>query len=258
MWHWRPNWQLKKHELFWLKLVGISFAGHLLLLALGFYTHRKDHVNLTVFAKPRAIEVVFMPLYKKAPRVQSKVQQASVAATGARVKTSTQKTAPVIKQVPDKKVAAPKSKNKPVPAKKMPVKKVPAKTASKKTELKLKEQAVKLKPELSPIAPLAPAASIEPVASEPIYIGRADLKDLQMFTELQAVLLKNWQPPTGFGTEVECVVELVVGPEGEIMQLEIKKSSNILAYDLSVRRNFHDMVLPKIAANKTFTIVFKP
>lgn len=255
MWHWLPNLQLKKHNYFWLKLASFSFLGHLILLLMALYSHQKAKVSLTVFSKPRGIEVVFVPLYKKVPLAQSKINQAKMAQANPKASLKKASKSLPVKNLPVKALPA-----KPVPAKKVQEQKV----LPKKAIVKLKEQVVKIKPEIKTEikAQVEPETQVtskqELLPNEPIYIGRQDLKDLQMFGELEAVLMQNWQPPAGFGADVECVVELVSGAQGEILSLVIKKSSQILAYDMSVRRNFNEMILPKSASNKTFTIVFRP
>jgi len=266
MWHWLPNLQLKKHRFFWFRLALFSFLGHVILLLIALFSHKRASVNLVVFAKPRAIEVIFMPLYKKIPMAQNRINQAKFTSSSSEAsskktgKTVLNKKIPV-KSLPSKQMPSKKVNKSKVPAKKELEKKEPKEKVSakkitpKKNDLKLKEQVIKIAPVVQPV--MAPEVS-ELVETAPIYIGRQDLKDLQMFGELQAILLQNWQPPVGFGADVECVVELVVGLDGEIGSLVIKKSSNILAYDLSVKRNFNGMILPASAANKTFTIVFKP
>lgn len=269
VWHWLPNLQPKKHNYFWLQLALFSLLGHLILLLIALGSHKRTNMNLTVFSSPRGIEVVFVPLYKKVPMVQDKINQAKLAQASVEtsVTTGAKKKQPVLAKSEQKKTV------KKLPVKtnltKKPEKKVQAKkNIPKKTVLKIKDPVSKVKPELKPEIKPVPIESLEKsveknseqivLPNEPIYVGRQDLKELQMFGELEQVLIQNWQPPVGFGADVECIVELVSGLSGEIISLEIKKSSKILAYDMSVRRNFNGMILPKSAANKTFTIVFKP
>jgi hypothetical protein len=254
MWHWLPNLQLKKYNYFLFRLLVFSFLGHVFVLLVALCSRSHTNINLTVFAKPRGIEVVFMPLYKTS---QTKFIEASPKSND--TKNNTKK----ISSKNDQKLAKPKT------VVKAAVKKVePKKIVPKKTDLKIKEPVFKIKPEAKPevkkpIKTMPPVdlekINVSPVLPDkPIYIGRQELKELQMFGELESVLTQNWQPPVGFGTEVECVVELISGANGEITSLVIKKSSGILAYDMSVRRNFNGMILPKSAINKTFTIVFRP
>lgn len=263
MWRWPQNWQLKKHNQFWLKLIGFSVLGHLIVLGLVFFSYKKTNLKLTVCAKTRKnIEVVFMPMYKKidqktvgllsdkkaSPTVAKKqaVKKPAIKPVEKKskpeVKKNTKKVEPKIKKkvidqvkkkTPDKpKVIKPESKNIP---------KQPELKTESKLESKLKELPVQ-----------------ESVVHEPIYLGRQDLKDFQLMNELESVLVQNWQPPIGFDAQVECVVEIVVGSAGEIIDLVIKKSSNILAYDMAVRRNLSGIILPKSASNKTLTVVFRP
>lgn len=249
MWHWPLNWQLKGHKQFWFKLALVSFLGHLVVLSMLFW-NKKKQVKLTVFAQPRSINVVLMPLYKKTPHLQKKLAQA--------------------KSVPAKKIEQPVSKKtNSVVSKVQKPKEVAKKKVVKKTKVQKQKKPVKkntkpkeqLPKKIEPV--LLPESVVVPIAApvlpvEPIYIGWQDLKDLQLMGELEQVLIANWQPPVGFNSDLECVVELVVGADGQVQSLEIKKSSQVLAYDMSVRRNFANLVLPKIASNKTLIISFKP
>lgn len=269
MLHWLPNLQLKKHNQFWLKLILFSCLGHLIVL-ISLFWHKQTKFNLTVFAKPRVVEVVFVPLYKKVPLTnqlvsskqiipaKSKVTKQVLPKPAASVKTkSVKKIAPVVNTKTNTKSESVKKKS---VKKDQPKKVEPKKKSPKKVDLKLKEQVVKIKSEIKAVVAQALVTTADQaiVPSEPIYIGRQDLKDLQLMTELEAILVQNWQPPVGFGTDVECQVEVTVADDGHIANLVIKKSSNILAYDLSVKRNFNGMVLPKAVFNKTFIINFKP
>ncbi len=261
MWRWPQNWQLKKHNQFWLKLIGFSFLGHLIVLGFAFFSHKKTNLKLTVFAKPRKnVEVIFMPMYKKIDQKpanllpgkkqiakKSEIKKPEIKKT--EIKPVEKKPKPEVKK--NTKKVEPKIKKKVIDQVK---KKTPDKPKVIKPESKNIPKQPELKAEIKPESNLV----LAPIINEPIYLGRQDLKEFQLMNELESVLVQNWQPPIGFGPQVECVVEIVVGSAGEIIDLVIKKSSNILAYDMSVRRNFNGMVLPKSASNKTLTVVFRP
>ena len=253
-WHWPKSWLPKGHRQFWCKLIGFSLLGHLILLFFGFFYDKRDKLQLTVFSQTRLVEVVVLPFYKKIPNVQKMVNEAP--------KTSSQKSKIVPKKVVTKE-----------PAKRVSVSKEVVKQEPKKTETK-KIAPQKIAPKKNDkIKPVEPVKKIEPVKpepvkqeikqevisepNEPIYIGRHDLKNLQMAQELEAVIVKSWQPPLGFGPDTECTVELMVDGAGKVTNFVIKKSSNIVVYDLSVKRIFTQIVMPIGVRNKTLTIVFR-
>ena len=253
MWHWLPSLPLKGYRQFWSRLLFFSVLGHLALLFFGLFYRRSDNVKVTIFSQTRPTEVIFVPLYKKFPEAQKRIAQGSklVSATGLAHQKKPKAAVKVVSKVAIK------------PAVKPSTVKIASKAVPKKTNLKIKQQAVKMKAEAADkkIAPTAetkikPATEI-PSLTEPIYIGRHDLQNLQMVQELEAVIVKSWQPPAGFGADVECTVELAVDEAGRVSNFLLKKSSNILVYDLSVRRIFAQIILPQSVRKKTLTIVFK-
>lgn len=260
-WRWPRNWQPKGYRQFWFRLVIFSLLGHLIFLFLGFFYHGRDNIKLTVFSQKRLVEVVVVPFYKKIVNTQKMLNAAP--------KSESQKTKVVQKKITPKAVEKkiePKKAKLPVIKKEIVKEVSKSKLAPKKNDLKLPEQVIKTK---SPISeqksePIKPETKPKVIKSEltselnePVYIGRHDLKNLQISQELEAVIIKNWQPPLGFDPDIECIVELTVDQLGKVTNFVIKKSSNIMVYDMSVKRIFAKIVMPKAVHNKTLTIVFK-
>ena len=252
VWHLLPSLQLKGYRQFWFRLIICSLFGHLMLLLPAFFWHKTENVKFTVFARNRPVEVVFMPLYKRAPAAAKKINLAqSNPARKAIIKTKPDDSRKSLVKKIDPKKNTPK--NKPV---------------VKKTDLKLKSKPSK--PIIMPKEEPKKTAVIEKKQvikseqdkqistdlNEPIYIGRSDLKDLQIMQELQAVIAQNWLPPVGFGEDITCVIELRVDAIGRF-DCEIKKSSGVLVYDLSVRRALTQIELPNSVYQKTLTLIFK-
>ena len=265
VWHLLPSLQLKGYRQFWFRLIICSLFGHLMLLLPAFFWHKNENVKFTVFARNRPVEVVFMPLYKRAPAAAKKINLAqSNPARKAIIKTKPDDSRKSLVKKIDPKKNTPK--NKPV---------------VKKTDLKLKSKPVKFSETVKPLVPSSKPIimpkeepkktsvienkqvikpeqdkQISTDLNEPIYIGRSDLKDLQIMQELQAVIAQNWLPPVGFGEDITCVIELRVDAIGKF-DCEIKKSSGVLVYDLSVRRALTQIEIPKSVYQKTLTLIFK-
>lgn len=266
-WHSLQNFLPKGHKQFWLKVILFSLAGHITIMFLGLVNKSRKPIELTVFSKSRPVEVVFVPLYKKMAGVQKRIDTAKKAKNGKTQFVKNSVTKPVVKPNVPKKLEPKKLdiKNveqvkKVVEPKKVETKKVEAKpkVVPKKTDLKLQEQQVVVKvPEPVVEKIVEPAVIAEPGLDEPIYIGRHDLQNLQMALELEAVIVKSWQPPLGLSNEIECTVELVVDHKGKVVNFTIKKTSGVMVYDMSVKRIFSQIVMPATIWNKTLTIVFK-
>lgn len=276
MWHWRPNLQLRSHNQFWLRLVAFSLIGHLLILGILLFRRHGETLKLTVFSKPRSIEVVLMPLYKHiAKQLPSAGAARSVPASKSKV---------VLKPKPNnaikpiaKKAATPikVAKSKPAKPKKEPLLKLkeqPVKMKAVKPEAKTaKKQAAKVesksKAKVEPV-PAAPIVMSQPVAevevgevvdvAEPILVGRKDLQTLELAQEIETLIAKTWRPPVGFGSEMSCTVELSIDQAGKATKFTITKSAGVLMYDLSVRQVIPQIVFPDQVRNQTLTIVFKP
>lgn len=235
--------------------------GHWVVLFFGFFYRGHDDIKVTVFSQKRLVEVVVVPLYKKMANTQ-KMLNAAPKSESQKAKIVQKKIAP---KLTEKKVE-PKKTKPPITKKEIAKEAFKVKTAPKKIDLKTPEQVVKKK---SPV----PEKKIESIKqetkqeikqevskselNEPIYIGRHDLKNLQIAQELEAVIVKSWQPPLGFDADTECMVELTIDQAGRVANFVIKKSSNIMVYDMSVRRIFAQIVMPAAVHNKTLTIIFK-
>lgn len=234
-------------------------------------------LKLTVFSKPRSIEVVLMPLYKHIAK-QLPSTGAAQSAPARKLKVVRKPKPinaikPIIKKVP---APAKIAKSKPVKPKKEPLLKLkeqPVKMKTVKPEVKpVKKQAAKkietkAKPKVEP-EPIVPVVMSQPVtevvvadvvdAPEPIVVGRKDLQTLELAQEIETLVAKAWRPPVGFGSEMSCTVELSIDQFGKAIGFNITKSAGVLMYDLSVRQVIPQIVFPEQARNQTLTIVFKP
>jgi hypothetical protein len=215
-----------------------------------------------VFSRSKSINVVFVPLYKTIPGVQKQLAKVKSRGSAAKINVVRKKKitkSNIAKQVVKAQVEKIVKKIKPKP-----------KPVVKKTNLKLKQQAVKMKPK--PVVKEKPQQVVakkttavkavsKPVEAvtvpEPIFVGRKDLKNLQMAKDIETVVAKYWHPPIGFAKDTECTVQVTVNSQGRSSGFSIVKSSKVLAYDMSVRQSVPQIIYPQSVRNKTLTIVFK-
>ena len=250
MWHWPRSLLPKDYKQFWYRLILLSFIGHLIALFFFFFHTGKENLKLTVFSRSKPVEVVFMPLYKKVPGAAKRLAAAKAGdKQNGSIKVIKKKT--IKKTSKPKVVSKPKAAKKPEVKKKVVAKKV--KKTAKKPDLKLKQQKVKIKPKKVVQEEAAVAIKTE----SPVFVGRQDLKSLQMAKEIEQVVAKYWHPPVGFAVDTECVVQIEVDSVGTVQDFELKKKSGVLAYDMSVRQAVPKIVFPEMFWSKTLTIAFK-
>ena len=287
MWLWLQNMRPQSHKQFWYYIAVSCFIGHLLFLIFSFRYQGQKPLDLTIFASARATEVVFLPAYKKVPGARGKLAQGKIGKQGKNsVKGASRSVGRTAKSVKSSagiaKQAKPDTYTVPVKAnKKLDVK---AKSSSaSKTQVKDKVAVKQVEPvktsvvEPAATSPEAPAKdlkqplklieSVDAVEEEPILIGigtegavalgREDLVAWQAAQELESVIVQSWRPPTGFGKELVCQVQLSVDQSGHVSSFEIKQGSGVLAYDLSIRQVLPKLIFPETVRNKILIISFK-
>ncbi len=84
-----------------------------------------------------------------------------------------------------------------------------------------------------------------------------DPKIRAMQKQIQAEVLRCWQPPVGVPKNTECCVQFVIDKKGIVSQFEFLTRSNILIYDLSISRVAKKFKFAKVLWGKTFVIDFR-
>ena len=87
------------------------------------------------------------------------------------------------------------------------------------------------------------------------FVGRYDLEKYEIEEKIKTVIAKHWKSPICVAKTVTCELGIVVGSDGKALQVDIKKGSGSMAYDMSARAAAYQSCFPKEVCNKTFTIV---
>ena len=95
------------------------------------------------------------------------------------------------------------------------------------------------------------------INNQELAIGRKDLELLQLQDSLRGAVSQNWRPPLGFKRDLETVVEVFVDPAGVMERVDIKQSSGVLVFDVSVELAINQVVWPSEAWGKSHTLTFK-
>lgn len=255
-----PWEQLLKHKFFssrvvsfWLKLLAVSFFIHFVGL-LFLLVSRKEKI---VFNISTTHMLFNCPV--KVNQLKKTVAKTTTKSVASKPKKATPKqlSKPFDKQVAQGERAM---KSNSLQSKKTePVKKTETakKEIEKKVEHPVKQEAKKI-PEAKPKEePKEQSKSSNAKAEKALEIGRKDMENLKLFEKVYSSVSKNFKPPKGIATGVECAIKLSLDKKGSIKNLEFEKSSNILIFDLSAKRAVLDSAIPKELWGKDITLNFK-
>ena len=110
----------------------------------------------------------------------------------------------------------------------------------------------------APIAQHLPAKSIAPVAqSAPHYIGTRQLQTMKIQQAIVEQVQMHWAPPEGLEPELEVILSIHIGMNGDVTDIDTQQSSGVFAYDVHARSAVYEMAFPKVCWGKTITIAFK-
>jgi outer membrane biosynthesis protein TonB len=96
--------------------------------------------------------------------------------------------------------------------------------------------------------------SLEEELSRTIYLGAKDMEGYQLVSTIQYEILKNWKPPMGLPHGIECKVNIKVDKDGKVENFKIEKSSNIFAYDMSLRNAILQSIMPNEVRCREFVL----
>jgi hypothetical protein len=301
MWHWLPSalcnrysWCLSARKFFFLQLIGLVFALHVLIV-LGYM------LIACVFAKKHRYDVslarsgltyVLMPLQKT-------VQQSRVTVSGNVHKKSNvidlstyqarkkNKKKNLEKKLPAKTLtsALSKQKNPVVPAKKQPSVVVtdqvkPSKKIKKeKTTVQTVQMSLDIQNVLSAdlekqnVPVLQPEPVIPPAIEEKsvgvqqksddqnfdennvVFIGYQDLDRSVVGSKIQHTIQQSWAAPVGMSPGTSCEIQLKISEQGHAYESKIIKSSGVFVYDSTAKKTLQMIEYPQEVWNKTITIV---
>jgi outer membrane biosynthesis protein TonB len=100
----------------------------------------------------------------------------------------------------------------------------------------------------------------KPIASAPVtpqYIGTRQLHTMQIQQAIVEQINRHWQPPAGFDPDIEVILVVRVGTDGNVSEVDTQQSSGVFAYDVHARSAVYEMHFPKACWGKSITIAFK-
>jgi outer membrane biosynthesis protein TonB len=243
--------QLTRKQRFLAKLFFCSSMLHCFALVYCFFLARGERFTQRIdLSLPRDIAFVYMPFQKKGHRGAAALKglqgAASQGTQESSVVTTPQKSKTVMgagrkgkKQKKQKKVAQVK------------------KTQKKKAVVAEPEQ--KLKQIVD--APPKPLVTDAPVAEQvgeqaPIYIGQNELDNLEISEAVREEVVRVWQPPLGLALGRQCRVRLLIDWDGAVKEMDIEESSQVPAFDASVKLAVREMKFPKTVFGKELILPF--
>lgn len=139
-----------------------------------------------------------------------------------------------------------------------------------KVAKKIVQKKIEPKKEIIKIQPQAENKKIENekrIEEKSVIIDadRMDHAQMKMIDEniaehiiaLRTDIANAWSAPPGIDNACWCKVQVMVGFDGIIKQLDIQESSGVLIYDMTVRRALLQAQLPAWIRGKTLIITFK-
>ena|SRR3990167_1499613 len=235
--------QLGSHKIliFWLKLLVVTLLLHAVVL-MPLLVGRKKKVNFNI-----STTQVFLNYQINVNPFKKTV--AKPAASISKTKT------PVIKKA--ELAAAPKVTPKVAPkvALKQQANILETKNIKK---IEHKKPAQKIEPKIEPkVEQVKQEIKQEIEQGQPVEIGRKDLEDLKLITLVHNQVAKQFKPPKGMSPDLECIIKISLDNLGKLKDIEIEKSSNILAFDLSAKRAAMQAKMPKEIWGKEIVLNFK-
>lgn len=251
-----------------LRLIGCSILLHACALFGLFFLYNQTSVyNVTVTSTmiDTDVPVVFVPLHKSlahmsgngTPTAQKKVNRTAQLPRGTTI-------VPAIGKA--------KERNSRTDSKKREKKKnLTSKPKIEKKEQAPKEMVKKVlpvvdeKPLPSRQLPSAPSPIVtdrpeEAVMSESpvLYVGQQEMEACRMQEFIQSALTQHWMPPPGMSSDMQCVITVSFGFNGQIRSLEIVESSGKPLFDAAARKSAALLEPPSWMWGKELQITFKP
>ena len=86
------------------------------------------------------------------------------------------------------------------------------------------------------------------------FVGRYDMETREIKESIQKEIAKYWKPPVGIAKTTKCEFLVLVGPDGKVVKVEVRKKSGSLAYDISGRAAIYQSHFKKELCGKEFII----
>ena len=88
-----------------------------------------------------------------------------------------------------------------------------------------------------------------------IFAGRDDMEKREIEGSIKKEILKYWKCPVGIAKTTKCEFVVLVGVDGKVLRVDIKKPSGSLAYNISGRAAIYQSRFQKEVWGKEFIIV---
>lgn len=87
------------------------------------------------------------------------------------------------------------------------------------------------------------------------FIGYKDLDHLMVQEMIAQAVQVYFKPPAGMNNQVSVELRVQIGNQGNVVKIDVIRSSGIIVYDSSARAAVHKATLPRQVWNKTVSIV---
>lgn len=126
-------------------------------------------------------------------------------------------------------------------------------------EIAKKSEPVALKTQTANVEkPQVPAEQVaKPAVPTAQYIGTRQLQTMQIQRAIVEQVHMHWHPPEGLEPDLEVVLAIHIGNNGDVTDVDTTQSSGVFAYDVHARSAVYEMQFPKACWGKTITISFK-
>ncbi len=91
-----------------------------------------------------------------------------------------------------------------------------------------------------------------------IYVGRDDLRSMQVQHVVSDALQKNWRPPSGIAKDTYCQISFDIDKEGKACNIVMQQHSKVLIFDVAARTALLQAHFNPAAEGQKFTVAFKP
>lgn len=92
---------------------------------------------------------------------------------------------------------------------------------------------------------------------QPQQIGTRQLQTMHVQRAIAQQVQTHWQPPAGFADDAQVTLAIELNYKGEVADIDVIESSQILVFDIHARSAVYAMDFPRACWGKKITITFK-
>jgi outer membrane biosynthesis protein TonB len=254
-------WQRKnqhKRYLLWLKLYGVCFLFHCIILLWVFFVHdnRLHHVALSLHKNiDYSAPILFVPVSQHVAMQHTQTPQIKKAI----ISSQKEPVSTIKPSSPEKNNATTVALEKKEPEQEKKV--VTPEPLKPKPSIAVAQQ--QQAPAVAKKQPV-PAMQTKNIITKNAIPENAiishnykEVEALRRASLLQKELVHHWKPPIGMPTSAACDVSFFVDTHGKVKNITMAQSSGIMMYDISARQALFSMKMPQWTYGKNVTITFK-